>query len=33
MVAAIANHQFAKARFYSEAERKLRVRLEKLRGE
>jgi hypothetical protein len=33
MVNAIATHQFVKARFYSEVERKLRARLEGLRGE
>ncbi len=33
MVRAIATHQFVKARFYSEVERKLRQRLEGLKGE
>jgi hypothetical protein len=33
MVNAIATHQFAKARFYSDEERKLRARLQELRGE
>jgi hypothetical protein len=32
MVYAIANHQFAQARFYSDEERKARARLEQLRG-
>jgi hypothetical protein len=33
MVHAIATHQFVKARFYSEVERKLRQRLQDLTGE
>jgi hypothetical protein len=33
MVNAIATHQFAKARFYSDVERKLRTRLQELRGD